>query len=93
MAITLPAETTTRLKQSIKRYFAEHLDDPDAGDLKSLMLLDFCLKEIAPTIYNQAIAEAQTYLQERVNDLEGVCYQAEFGYWPRTPVRKRPDRS
>ena len=82
MPIRLSIETTAQLRASIKRYFAEQLDEPDAGDLKAGMLLDFCLKEICPTIYNQAIADAQKYFQERVVDLEGVCYEKEFGYWP-----------
>ena len=45
------------------------------------MLLDYCLKEIGPTIYNQAIADAQSYFQGRVSDLEGVCHEEEFTYW------------
>ena len=41
-----------------------------------------CLKEIGPAVYNQAIADAQKYFQGRVEDLEGVCHQPEFSYWP-----------
>ena len=44
-------------------------------------MLDFVLKEIGPTIYNQAIGDAQNYFQARVSDLEGVCYETEFSYW------------
>jgi uncharacterized protein (DUF2164 family) len=80
MALTLSPDTTRRLETSIKRYFAEHLDQ-DIGDLKAAMLLDFCLKEIGPSIYNQTIAEARSYLEGRLVDLEAVCYQEEFGYW------------
>lgn len=29
-----------------------------------------------------AIADAQRYFQGRVDDLEGVCHQQEFAYWP-----------
>lgn len=65
---------------SIKRYLEEHLDE-EVGELKAGMLLDFCLREIAPTIYNQAVSDAQTYLQDRVADLEGTCYEPEFQYW------------
>lgn len=80
MAIKISAETTKQLHASIKRYFAENLDQ-DIGDLKAGMLLDYCLKEIGPTIYNQAIADAQSYFQGRVSDLEGVCHEEEFTYW------------
>jgi uncharacterized protein (DUF2164 family) len=80
MEIKLPKETEKRLLTSIKRYFAEHMDD-DIGDLKASLLLDFCLREIGPSIYNRAIADAQMHLQEKVTDLDGACFAPEFGYW------------
>ena len=81
MAINLPPEKLKRLQVSLKRYVAENLDE-EMGDLKAALMLDFVLKDIGPTIYNQAIADAQTYFQARVADLEGVCYEDEFTYWP-----------
>jgi len=66
---------------SLQRYVGEALDE-DIGDLKAALLLDFVLKEIAPTIYNRAIADAQAYFQARTADLEGVCFEEEFTYWP-----------
>jgi uncharacterized protein (DUF2164 family) len=80
MAITLPQETTRQLQASIKRYVAEHLDQ-EIGDLKAGMLLEFCLAEVGAVVYNKAIADAQACFQERVSDLEGVCYEKEFTYW------------
>jgi uncharacterized protein (DUF2164 family) len=80
MAITLSPDTTKQLHASIKRYFAEHLEQ-DIGDLKAGMLLDFCLKEVGPAVYNRAIADAQAYFQGRVSDLDGVCYEPAFTYW------------
>ena len=85
MPINLSAETTGRLVSSIKGYAAEHLDE-EVGDLKAGLLLDYVLKEIGPTIYNQAIADAQSYFTGRVADLEGVCHEPEFGFWPRSKV-------
>ena len=90
MAITLPPEAKKQLLRSIKRYVAENLDQ-DIGDLKAGMLLDYFLKEIGPTVYNQAIADAQGYFQARVGDLEGVCSEKEFSYWvqPATPRKAK----
>jgi uncharacterized protein (DUF2164 family) len=87
MAIKLSADTTKRLLASIKRYAAEHLDE-EIGDLKAGLLLEFCVKEIGPPIYNQAIADAQSYFTDRVADLDGVCHQEEFTYWTPTTGRK-----
>jgi uncharacterized protein (DUF2164 family) len=78
--ITLPAETSNQLYESIKQFFATHLDE-EIGDLKARLVLDYCLKEIGPTIYNQAIADAQKNLQARVQDLDCECFEIEFGYW------------
>ncbi|MGH7620088.1 MAG: DUF2164 domain-containing protein [Gemmatimonadaceae bacterium] len=82
MAIELSADTTKQLKISIQRYFKEELDQ-DIGDLKAGLLLDYCLKEIGSSVYNQAIADAQAYFSARVTDLEGVCYERELTYWKR----------
>jgi uncharacterized protein (DUF2164 family) len=81
MPITLSPETTARLLASIKRYAAENLEQ-DFGDLQARLLLDYCLAEVGPVVYNQAISDAQRYFQGRVADLEGVCYEHEFTYWP-----------
>ena len=78
--IKLAIETEQRSVASIKRFFEEHMDE-DIGDLKAKLLLDFCLEEIAASVYNGAVNDAQAIMQERVVDLDGVCYQDEFGYW------------
>ena len=88
MAITLKDETRRDLLASIKRYVAENLDQ-DIGDLKAGLLLDYVLEEIAPSVYNQAIQDAQRFFHERANDLEGVCFEREFGYWKDARTRKR----
>ena len=80
MAIKLPPETEKRLFASIKRFFEEKLDD-EIGDLKARLVLDYCLREIGPTIYNQAISDAQAWFQGKVTDLDGSCFEAEFQYW------------
>lgn len=80
MAITLSDETKRQLRASIQRYFDEELDQK-IGDLKADLVLDYCLKEIGPCVYNQAIADAQAYFAARASDLEGVCYEREFAYW------------
>ena len=87
--MTISISDTARKQSiaSIKRYFVEELYQ-DIGDLKAGLLLDFILKEIAPTVYNGAIGDAQTFLRDRLADLEGVCSKQEFGYWPSASVRR-----
>lgn len=55
--------------------------DTEIGDLKASLFLQFCVRKIGPSIYNQAIADAQSYIQEKAVDLGGNRYEAEFDYW------------
>lgn len=94
MAIELPKETKERLIASIKRFVADELElrsnsqavqpraeQPGIGDLKASLLLDFVLKEMGPSIYNQAVSDAQARMSEMVDEIDGTCYEPEFGYW------------
>jgi uncharacterized protein (DUF2164 family) len=82
-------ETASSLDQALLRRVSRR----DIGDLKAGLLLDYCLKEIGPVFYNRAIADAQAYFQERVVDLEGVCYEKEFTFWAPKPSGRSPRRS
>ncbi len=89
MPITLAPDDRKRAVGSIQRYVAEEWEF-EIGDLKAGLLLDYFLKELAPSVYNRAIADAQIFLRDRVADLEGGCYEKEFAYWP--PSSQRPGR-
>jgi len=80
MAIKLEKNTERYLIDSIKRFFSQELDE-NVGDLKASLVLDYCLKELGPSIYNQAIADAQAYMQEKAADLGGERYEPEFSFW------------
>ncbi|TLM94746.1 MAG: DUF2164 domain-containing protein [Actinobacteria bacterium] len=82
MPIKIDPETERYLLDSIRRFFAEELDD-DIGDLKAATVLEFCVREVAPSVYNSAIADAQTFMERAVTDLGGVQFQPEFDYWKR----------
>ena len=75
MAITLPAETRKELIHSIKHYFVKERDEA-IGDLSAGFLLDFIVEEIGPSIYNQAIRDAQSHLQRAVADLDVSLYES-----------------
>jgi uncharacterized protein (DUF2164 family) len=89
--ITLSDDATKQAVASIKRYVAEELDQ-DIGELKAALMLEFFLKEIGPSVYNHAIADAQSFLRDRVADLDGACSAPEFAYWGRSAVRRSTSR-
>jgi len=76
----LDEETEKHLLNSIKRFFGEEME-LDLGDLKAAQVLDYFVAEIGPSIYNQAIEDAQAYFTRSVSDLAGVHYEPEFDYW------------
>ncbi|MEA5074838.1 MAG: DUF2164 domain-containing protein [Coriobacteriia bacterium] len=83
MGIKLDSETERYLLESIKRFFVEELEQ-DIGDLKARAVLEFCIREIGPSVYNRAIADAQAFVQNAVSDLDGVQFEPEFAYWKRS---------
>jgi uncharacterized protein (DUF2164 family) len=85
MTIEFSADATNQAIASIQRYFKENMDEP-IGQLEAGSLLSFMLKEIGPTVYNKAVADAQARLQERVAELDVDVYEEEFSYW--TKARK-----
>lgn len=80
MPIELKSDIRQTLVESIQRFFSEDMDE-EVGDLKANLVLNFCLREIGPSIYNQAISDAQTQMYAKIEDLEGSCWEPEFAYW------------
>jgi len=80
MEIKLDKDAEKKLATSIKRYVSENFET-DIGELQSSLFLQFCLEEIGPSIYNQAISDAQTYMQEKALDIENSCFAADSTYW------------
>lgn len=78
--IAIPDAAKKQAIASIQRYFAENLDE-EIGDLKAALVLDYFLAEHGPVIYNQAIADAKQFFDERAADLGALCYHAEFPFW------------
>ncbi len=84
-SISIPDAARKQAIASIKHFVADTLDQ-EIGDLKAGLFLDYILKEHGPTIYNQALFDARTFMEERAADIEGMGYQPEF---PLSAVPKR----
>ena len=78
--ITISDDARAKATASLQRYFEENLDEK-IGILKARLLLDYIIAEHGPVIYNQAIADAQKYFEERSADLGAVAMQQEFPFW------------
>ncbi len=80
----LSKEQRQRAVASHRQYVEVNFPEP-IGELAAGLLLDFFLQEIGPVVYNQAIAQAQSRLQQRVTELDGELYEAPFTYWSGRP--------
>jgi uncharacterized protein (DUF2164 family) len=87
MDIELPKETRAQAIASIERWFKDNTDEP-IGNIQAAALLNFFVAEIAPSVYNQAIADAQQRLQLRIAELDIECHADEFGYWRQAAPRR-----
>lgn len=75
--ITISEASRKQAVAALQQYSRDNLDEP-IGDLKAGLLLDFILSEMGPSVYNQAIAEARAFFEERTSDLAAICYHDEF---------------
>jgi uncharacterized protein (DUF2164 family) len=82
-SIVLPETVRKQAIGALREYFAANMDE-EIGDLKAGLLLDFILIELGPSVYNQAIADARTFFEERTSDLAAICYRDEF------PTSRKP---
>jgi uncharacterized protein (DUF2164 family) len=90
MSIELPKDIHKEAVASIIRYFREHREE-QIGNIAASGLLGFFLEEIAPTIYNQAVADIQARMQVHVSDIDIEFHEEEFQHWPKDE-RKSKDR-
>lgn len=80
MGIELSKEETKGIVPSIQRFFGEELEI-EINEMRAKFLLDFFLKEIAPFAHNKGIRDAETFFRERIEDLQGACWQEGVTYW------------
>jgi len=90
-AIEIPKQVRAAAIASLQRYFEENMAEP-IGDLPAGLLLNYFIEEVGPVIYNQAIADAQARMQQRVSDLGGELYADEFQYWSQRDAKRKSRR-
>ena len=77
--------------RSIQRYFRENFSD-EVGDMPAGLLLNFFVEEFGPLIYNRAVADAQSRMEQRVMDLPGELYADGFQYWAKVDAKRKSRR-
>ena len=80
MTIELPKEVHIQAVASIERYFLTENGEP-IGNMAAGALLNFFLADIAPAVYNLAVAQAQERMQARVAELDIELHEDAFTWW------------
>ena len=80
MTIELNKDARAEAIASIQRYFEENMEER-IGNIAAGGLLGYFLEEIAPLVYNKAVADVQERLQMRVAELDIDIHEDEFQYW------------
>jgi uncharacterized protein (DUF2164 family) len=91
MTIELGKEARAQAIASIERYFRENMDEP-IGNIAAGALLGFFLEEIGPSIYNQAVSDAQEKLLARAQELDIEVHEEEFQYWKKFDQKRKVRR-
>jgi uncharacterized protein (DUF2164 family) len=76
MDIKLDDEKVKLLIDKTQIYMRDEFDE-SIGELKAGFLIEFFVKEIGPQIYNQAISDAYSFMQDKLIDLESTLYAPE----------------
>lgn len=74
--IEFDKERRKALVAAVRQYFKDQFGE-EIGEMKAGFLLDFFTQHLGPPIYNQAIRDAQSYIQQKAIELEDVLYQFE----------------
>jgi uncharacterized protein (DUF2164 family) len=91
MAIELPKEARAQAVASIERWFQDERGER-VGNITASALLCYFLEEIGPSIYNQAVADVQERLAQRVAEVDVEVHEDEFGYWRKFDAKSRGKR-
>lgn len=86
MTIELPREIRAEAIASIQRYFEQNMEEP-IGNISAGALLGYFLEEIAPVVYNQAVADVQEQLLARVAEVDIEVHEEPFSYWAKYTKR------
>lgn len=80
MGIELTKEEIKEIIPSIQKYFEEELEI-EITEMRAKFLLDYFLKEIAPFAYNNGVRDAERFFRERMEELQGSCWEHGLTYW------------
>ncbi|MBL8772176.1 MAG: DUF2164 domain-containing protein [Phenylobacterium sp.] len=74
--IELPKDVRDAAAKALSRYLKDELDVEVTG-FDAVFLLDFITETLGPQFYNQALADAQSLLGQKIDELGEALWQLE----------------
>lgn len=74
--ISFSPDEKQQMVEKVKIYFREELDQ-DIGGFQAEFLIDFFAEEFGAYFYNRGIYDAQTALNEKLDEIGDALYQLE----------------
>ena len=76
MRIKLHEDRKAEIVRAVQGYFSSEFDD-DISEFRADALVDFMLKQIGPSQYNQAIGDARKYMAEKLEELDTEFFEPD----------------
>jgi uncharacterized protein (DUF2164 family) len=76
MRIRLSAERRAAILTQLERFFLTEFDE-ELSTYRAERILDFFVKTLGPSVYNQAIQDARKFMLERLEDLDAEFYEED----------------
>jgi uncharacterized protein (DUF2164 family) len=74
--IKLSEDRLKIVTEEVQSYFNNEHEET-IGELKAEMIIEFFIKKLGPKIYNQAIDDANSFIHDKLIDLDGILYIPE----------------
>jgi len=74
--IKLSDDRRRDLLSGLKGLYLDEFDE-DLSDYQAERILDYFVKALGPQIYNQAIADARTFMTQKLEDLDAEFFEQE----------------
>lgn len=76
MRIKLDEDRREKIVQSLIHFASTEFDE-DMSQYRAEAMVDFMLRQIGPSQYNQAIADARKYMAEKIEDLDTEFFEPD----------------
>ena len=74
MGIEFSSEARTAMFEKLQAFFLDEFEE-ELGELRTRRVFEFMVGLVGASAYNQAVSDAQAWLQGKLLDLEGDLHQ------------------